>query len=81
MANMLIKGIPDALYKQLKKKAQEDFRSLTQEVIWVLSRGIADETYSEEELQKLEKLAERSNGGKVVKTMDELKSFLASMKK
>ena len=38
MAVLNVKGIPDRLYKVLKQRAEEDHRSIAQEVVYVLSR-------------------------------------------
>ena len=56
MAVLNVKGIPDALYKALKRRAEEDHRSITQEVVYVLSRYLQNTPrHSITELQGLGK--------------------------
>ena len=82
MANVLIKGIPQTLYQKLKRRAQEDLRSLTQEIIWILSRGITEsDSFTDGELDKLERLAEKTKSGKTVRSLNELDRYLRSLKK
>jgi len=40
MATLNIKNFPDTLYAQLKKRAGEDHRSISQEVVYLLSEVI-----------------------------------------
>ncbi|MBI4365905.1 MAG: hypothetical protein HY543_03710 [Deltaproteobacteria bacterium] len=39
--NLNIRGIPDGLYALLKGKAEEESRSLNQQVLWLLRQGLA----------------------------------------
>ena len=39
MPNLTIKGIPEGLYKQLKKRAARHRRSLNSEIIWCLEHA------------------------------------------
>lgn len=41
MRNMTIKGIPDSLYRRIKKRAAENRRSLNREVIVCLDQSVA----------------------------------------
>ena len=43
MATLTIKGIPDALYKRLKKRADEERRSINSQVIVCLERELASQ--------------------------------------
>lgn len=82
MSDLLIKGIPDTLYDMLKKRAAEDFRSLTQEVIWMLSKSAMEgEKYSDNELKKLEQMANKLRHGKKIENMIQLDNYLRSLKK
>lgn len=50
MTALNIKNIPDELYNLLKEKAEEDKRSINQEVIWLLQNGLLGEGKNVEEL-------------------------------
>lgn len=43
MATLNVKGIPDRLYRKLKKRARERRRSVAQEVTLILERAVEDE--------------------------------------
>ncbi len=56
MAVLSVKGIPDRLYKALRRQAEQDHRSIAQEVIYVLSQYIqATPRHSMTELRGLGK--------------------------
>lgn len=42
MATLHVTGFPDELYDELKQRATRDRRSLAQEVIYLLERGVSD---------------------------------------
>ena len=44
MPALTIKGMPDALYRRLKKRAAEHRRSLNSEIIFCLERAVAADT-------------------------------------
>lgn len=46
MATLNVKGFPDDLYEELKKRADREHRSLAQEVIHLLARELQTETRS-----------------------------------
>lgn len=39
-----IRGLPEELYKILKKKAENENRSINQEIIWLLKKSILSES-------------------------------------
>jgi plasmid stability protein len=43
MATLNIKNFPDPLYEKLQERAQQEHRSLTQEVIHLLSEAVDEE--------------------------------------
>lgn len=43
MAGLVIKNLPDELHRKLKARAAEHRRSMTQEVLQLLERGLADD--------------------------------------
>ena len=43
MATLNIKNFPDSLYDRLKERAQQEHRSLTQEVIHILDQALGPE--------------------------------------
>jgi len=42
MATLNIKNLPDRLYRKLRERAKKDLRSISQEVIYLLSQAIEE---------------------------------------
>jgi plasmid stability protein len=40
MATLIIKGLPDRLYKQLQARAKKEHRSVAQEVVYMLRQAL-----------------------------------------
>ncbi len=56
MATLNVKNLPDALYRKLKKRAENQRRSIAQEVTQILADALADrESFSILELRGLGK--------------------------
>lgn len=76
MATLTIKGIPDELYQQLKKRATAERRSLNSEVIVCLERAVGTRRPTlEEELERARALQRRA--GPHVFSLEELQAAKA----
>ncbi len=42
MATLNIKNLPDRLYRKLRERAKRDYRSISQEVIYILSQAVEE---------------------------------------
>lgn len=62
MANFTVKNIPDDLYAELKRQAEENRRSLNSEAIVCLQRAVRERPVdSEKVLRDLEEMRARMN--------------------
>lgn len=60
MATLTIKGLPDRVYRDLKRRAEEQRRSLNREIILCLERSCEIELFDPKTwLAKLDRLHER----------------------
>ena len=69
MPAITIKNIPDNLYKQIKKSAAQNYRSINGEVLYRLQNSLTEKQVDPEELIK--KIAEYRNKLKTPELTDE----------
>ena len=61
MANLTVKGLPDALYEKLKARAQAHHRSITGETTVILERALGERPQREDDLlRRARQLRERT---------------------
>lgn len=61
MANLNVRNVPDRLYRRIRKLAEQDRRSLTAEVIAILSDGVERRERLREGASKLQRIREHSS--------------------
>ncbi|MEM1269074.1 MAG: Arc family DNA-binding protein [Bacteroidota bacterium] len=52
MPSLTLKGIPDEVLSKLRRRAEQERRSLNQQAIWILEQGVAEPRPSFMELHK-----------------------------
>lgn len=81
MANLQIKGIDDALYSQIKELAASENRSISQQVLFLVQRYIANKKHFEITKMPAQTLLELSGSWEDSRDADEIISDIKAARK
>ena len=81
MSNLQIKGIDDALYTQIKELASSENRSVSQQVLYLVRRYIANKKQFEEAKMPAQILLELSGSWEDNRSADEIVSDIKNARK
>ncbi len=81
MANLQIKGIDDALYAQIKKLAASENRSISQQILFLVERYIANKKQFEKTKTPAQVLLELSGSWEDNRGADEIISDIRDARK
>ena len=76
MPNITIREIPDVLYQDIKKMAEEERRSINCQIIYGLSQYVKNEKTTEQRLAEIRKLRNAINVKGFHPTQEELKEVI-----
>ncbi len=76
MPNITIREIPDVLYQDIKKMAEEDRRSINSQIIYGLFQYVKNEKSAEQRLTEIRKLRNSINVKGFHPTQEELKEIV-----
>jgi len=76
MPNITIREIPDVLYQDIKKMAEEERRSINNQIIYSLSQYMKNEKSTEQRLAEIRKLRQAINVKEFQPTQEQLKEMV-----
>lgn len=76
MPNITIREIPDVLYQDIKKMAEEERRSINNQIIYSLSQYVKNEKSTEQRLAEIRKLRQAINVKEFHPTQEQLKEMV-----
>jgi antitoxin FitA len=76
MPNITIREIPDVLYQDIKKMAEEERRSINSQIIYSLSQYVKNEKSTEQRLAEIRKLRQAINVKEFHPTQEQLKEMV-----
>ncbi len=76
MSNITIREIPDVLYQDIKKMAEEERRSINSQIIYSLSQYVKNEKSMEQRLAEIRELRHAINVKGFHPTQEELKEMV-----
>jgi hypothetical protein len=76
MPNITIREIPDVLYQDIKKMAEEERRSINSQIIYNLSQYVKNEKSTEQRLAEVRKLRQAINVKDFHPTQEQLKEMV-----
>ncbi|MCA1795674.1 MAG: hypothetical protein LC660_17720 [Desulfobacteraceae bacterium] len=76
MPNITIREIPDVLYQDIKKMAEEERRSINNQIIYSLSQYMKNEKSTEQRLAEIRKLRQAINVKEFHPTQEQLKEMV-----
>ena len=76
MPNITIREIPDVLYQDIKKMAEEERRSINSQIIYSLSQYVKNEKSFEQRLAEIRKLRQAVNVKAFHPTQEQLKEMV-----
>lgn len=81
MSNLQIKGIDDALYTQIKELAASENRSVSQQILYLVKRYIANKKKFENIKMPAQALLDLSGSWEDVRSADEITSDIKNARK
>ena len=76
MPNITIREIPDVLYQDIKKMAEEERRSINNQIIYSLSQYMKNEKSTEQRLTEIRKLRQAMSVKEFHPTQEQLKEMI-----
>lgn len=71
MSSLQVRELPETVYRQLKRRAEEDHRSIAQEAIAILAKGLdVSSSPKARRVQLLQEIAQESKPNAALDTLD-----------